>query len=85
MSLKDGTRAGIRACVRALVRLCRHTLKREYLLVQLANHNPIYILEHHWGGGSSVSGFGSDEIRTLVSMAADSSHRLIMGKILRPL
>ena len=25
-------------------------------------------------------GFGADQIRTLVSMATDSSHRVIMGK-----
>ena len=39
-------------------------------------------LEHHWGGGLAALGFGSDLIRTLVSMAADSFHRVIMGKIL---
>ena len=39
-------------------------------------------LKHHWGGGLTASGFGLDRIRTLVSMATDSSHRVIMGKIL---
>ena len=39
-------------------------------------------LEHHWGGGLTALGFGLDWIRTLVSMATDSSHRVIMGKIL---
>ena len=38
--------------------------------------------EHHWGGGLTVLGFGLDRIRTLVSMATDSSHGVIMGKIL---
>ena len=38
--------------------------------------------EHHWGGGLAVLDFGLDRIRTLVSMATDSSHRVIMGKIL---
>ena len=38
--------------------------------------------EHHWGGGLIVLGFWLDPIRTLVSMATDSSHRVIMGKIL---
>ena len=40
--------------------------------------------EHHWGGGLTVLGFGLelDRIRTLVSMATDSSHRAIIGKIL---
>ena len=39
-------------------------------------------LEHHWGGGKAALGFGPDRIRTLVSMATDSSHMVIMGKIL---
>ena len=39
-------------------------------------------LKHHWGGGLAALGFGPDRIRTLVSMATDSSHRVIMGKIL---
>ena len=39
-------------------------------------------LKHHWGGGFAALGFGPDQIRTLVSMATDSSHRVIMEKIL---
>ena len=39
-------------------------------------------LKHHRGGGLTAAGFGLDRIRTLVSMATDSSHRVIMGKIL---
>ena len=39
-------------------------------------------LEHHLGGGLTALGFGLDRIRTLVSMATDSSHKVIMGKIL---
>ena len=31
-------------------------------------------------GGKVASGFGADWIKTLVSMATDSSHRTIMGK-----
>ena len=38
--------------------------------------------KHHWGGGLAALGFGLDWIRTLVSMATDSSHRVIMGKTL---
>ena len=34
---------------------------------------------HHWGGGKAALGFGPDRIGTLVSMATDSSHRVIMG------
>ena len=42
-------------------------------------------LKHHWGGGLAASGFGPDRIRTLVSMATESSHRVIMEKTLSPL
>ena len=38
--------------------------------------------KHHWGGGLTALGFRLDRNRTLVSMATDSSHRVIMGKIL---
>ena len=38
--------------------------------------------KHHCGGGLPVLGFEADKIRTLVSMATDSSHRLILGKSL---
>ena len=38
--------------------------------------------KHHWDEGLAALGFGSDRIRTLVSMATDSSHRVIMGKTL---
>ena len=37
-------------------------------------------LKHHWGGGKASVGFDQDRIRTLVSMATDSFHRVIMGK-----
>ena len=40
-----------------------------------------FYLKHHWGGGKAASGFRPDRIGTLVSMATDSSHRVIMGKI----
>ena len=39
-----------------------------------------FYLKHHWGGGKPALGFGPDRIRTRVSMATDSSHRVIMGK-----
>ena len=41
-----------------------------------------FYLKHLWGGGKAALGFGPDRIRTLVSMATDSSHRDIMGKML---
>ena len=39
-----------------------------------------FYLKHHWGGGKAAWGFGADQLRALVSMATDSSHRVIMGK-----
>ena len=39
-----------------------------------------FYLKHHWVGGKAALGFGPDQIRTLVSMATESSHRVIMGK-----
>ena len=41
-----------------------------------------FYLNHHWGGGKAALGFGPDRIGTLVSMATDCSHRVIMGKML---
>ena len=41
-----------------------------------------FYLKHHWGGGKAAFGFGPDQIGTLVSIATDSSHRIIMGKTL---
>ena len=37
-----------------------------------------FYLKHHWGGGKAALGFGPDRIGTLVSMATDSSHRVII-------
>ena len=39
-----------------------------------------FYMKHHWDGGKAALGFGADLIRTPVSMATDSSHRVIMGK-----
>ena len=61
MSLLDGTRAGVRESVR----------ETSWLIV-IKFH-----LEYHWVGGLATLGFGLDRIRTLVSMATDSSHRVI--------
>ena len=35
---------------------------------------------YHLGGGKASVGFDPDWIRTLVSMATDNSHRVVMGK-----
>ena len=34
----------------------------------------------HWGGGKAALGFGPGRIGALVSMATDSSHRVILGE-----
>ena len=39
-----------------------------------------FYLKHHWVVGKAALGFGPDWIRTLVSMATESSHRVIMEK-----
>ena len=39
-----------------------------------------FYLKHHWGRRKASVGFDPDRIRTLISMATDSSHRVIMGK-----
>ena len=70
--------ASVRPCVCACVRA--FTLSNMNIS---ENSRPITIkfyLKHHWGGGKAALGFGADQIRTLVSMATDSSHRVIMGK-----
>ena len=42
-----------------------------------------FYLKHHWGGGKAALGFEQDRIGTLVSIATDSSHRVIMGENLK--
>ena len=74
VNLKDGTRAGVR------VRL--FTLSH---LNISETSGPIAIkfyLKHHWDREKAALGFGTDRIRILVFMATDSSHRVIMEKIL---
>ena len=44
-----------------------------------------FYLKYHWVGGLAAIGFGPDRIRTLVSMATESSHRVIMEKAVSPL
>ena len=40
-----------------------------------------FYLKHHWSGGKAALGFEQDRIVILVSMATDSFHWVIMGKI----
>ena len=39
-----------------------------------------FYLKHHWVGGKAALCFRPDRIGTLVSIATDSSHRVIMVK-----
>ena len=41
--------------------------------------------KHHWDGGKAALGFWPGRIGTLVTMATESSHRLIMEKTVLPL
>ena len=68
-------------CVCVPVCVCKHF----QTLNISATSEPIvtkFYLNHHWGRGKAAVGFGPDRIGTLVSMATDSSHRAIMGKML---
>ena len=55
--------------------------KLEYLRNQWANRTEI-LSEPSLGWGKAALGFGPDRIGTQVSMATDSAHRVIMGKML---
>ena len=69
-------------CLSGCVSVCVKTFSN---LNISATSGPIvkkFYLNHHWGGGKAALGFGPDRIGTLVSMAPDSSHRVIMGKML---
>ena len=76
MSLKYCTRAGVRPSVLASTLSNMNISKTSWPIVIKFHQG------HHWGRGLAALGFGPDRIRTLVSMATDSSNRVIMGKIL---
>ena len=41
-----------------------------------------FCLKQYWGGGKAALLIWPDRIRSLVSMAKDSSHKVIMGEML---
>ena len=43
-----------------------------------------FYLKHHWGEGKAAPGLWPDQIRTLVSMATNSSHMVKMEKRRHP-
>ena len=68
----------------AFVCLSVHLFTLSNISISYTN-SPIIIkfhLEHHWDGGLASLSFGPDQISTLVSMATDSSHSVIIVKIL---
>ena len=69
-------------CVRACV--CPLTISNMNISKTRGPIATKFYLKHHWGGGKPALGFGPGRIRTLVSMATDSSHRVIMGKTASP-
>ena len=68
-------------CVWLCVCVSVDIFKLVYLCNQWANRNEILSVPS-LGGGKAALGFGPDRIGILVSMATDSSHRVIMGKML---
>ena len=64
----------VRACVRASI-LSNMNISETSRPITIK-----FYLKHHWGGGKAALCFGTDQIRTLVSMATDSSLRVMMGK-----
>ena len=65
-------------------RLSVNIFKLEYLRNRWANRNEI-LSEPSLGAGKATLGFGPHRIGTLVSMATDSSHRVIIGEMLSAL
>ena len=61
--------------------VCVSTLSNMNVSETSLQNNIKFHLEH-WARRLAALGFGLDQIRTLVSMATDSSYRVIMGKIL---
>ena len=67
-------------CVYVCMCVCLFTLSNMNISETSGPIATKFYLKHHWVGGKAALGFGPDRIRTLVSMATDSSHRVIMGK-----
>ena len=70
------SRGGVRPCVRP------STLLNIYISETSGPIATKFYLKHHWDGEQAALGFEQDHIGTLVSMATESPHRVIMGKIL---
>ena len=80
---RSSRRPSVCACVDACVRV--FTLSNMNISETNGMIATKFYLKHHLGGGLAALGFGPDRIRTLVSMATESSHRVIMVKTVSPL
>ena len=80
---RSSRRPSVRPCVRACVGV--FTLSNMNISETNGSIATKFYLKHHLGGGLAALGFGPDRIRTLVSMATESSHRVIMVKMVSPL
>ena len=80
---RSSRRPSIRPSVRAWVRV--FTLSNMNISETNGSITTKFYLKHHLGGGLAALGFGPDRIRTLVSIATESSHRVIMVKTASPL
>ena len=71
-------------CVRLWVcaSVCPLTLSNMKISATSGRIATKFYLKHHWGEEKAAFSFGPDWIGTLVSMAMDSSHRVIMEEIL---
>ena len=69
-------------CLSMCLSVCLWTISNLNISATSGSIITKFKLNHHWGGGKAALGFGPDRIGTLVSMATDSSHRVIMGKML---
>ena len=76
VSLKYTSRR-LSVCVCASV--CVSTLSNMNISQPVANRKK-FLVNHHWDWVKAALDFGRDRIRTLVSMATDRSHRVIIGK-----
>ena len=68
-------------CVSVCVSVCMSTLLNINISETSGPIATKFFLKHHWGGGKAALGLEQDWIGTLVSIATDSSHWVIMGKI----
>ena len=80
---RSSRRPSVRACMRLCV--CVFTLSNMNISKTNGSITTKFYLKHHLGGGLAALGFKPDLIRTLVSMATESSHRVIMVKTVSPL